>query len=433
VFKFINEKFADDYFSDATQPLMIRTKWWAERRAWQENLGGIGYSTMTLSPDKKFLLYVMPSNTGNSARTTSVSMYRRLINAVNNVRVQPVSPSLWRSHRTEVIRLEAAANGTDEAVLRQLKYNNYDKFWTSMKQAKKAIANTVDQATVDATWETIPLAETGTESSRGWGIEVETVRAHLTSRPRGWEDVYDGSLPDDGSGGCDCECDDCCDGEHCDYDDCHYNDGGGSSREFVSPILRHFNSEGLRKLCGDLPDDETSTAPGIHVHVGAEDLTVTDVARLLFAYGVVAPFITPLYHRKVFGYCQEMPGNNVQWWLTAAKRRLQETGSVPRPYDICLEQPVNRYQDVNTHALSAHSTLEFRAMGPFYNYEHLVRWAWFCREMVNVSRLNLDQRVWTSCESLADVINLLRKYGSEFPVEKALAPAGADTNNTYEE
>jgi hypothetical protein len=433
VFRFVNsDKFADDYIADSSQPLMVRTKWLAERKAWQDAISGIGYSSVQPTADGKSLLYVMPCNS-RSVKSIGLSMYRRVAAGIVGMSNRPTSADLWRHFRNEVIRLEARANGTDEAVLQQLKYNNYEQFWSKMKQDKKERAKVVDQAAVEAMWATIPIAEAGTESSRGWGIEVETVRANQTSRPRGWEDVYDGSLPESG-GGCNCGCDDCCNGDHCDYedDDCFANSGGGESREFVSPILRYFNSNGLRQLCGDLGDVEQSTAPGIHVHVGAEDLTVTDVARVLFAYGVVAPFIQPLYHRKVFGYCQEMPGNNVQWWLTAAKRRLQETGRVPRPADICHEQPVNRYQDVNTHALAAHQTLEFRAMGPFYNYEHLVRWAWFCREMLNVSRLNLDQRVWTSCESLTDVINVLRKYGSEFPTDKSLADTPADTN-TYEE
>ena len=433
VWQFVDEKFSDNYFADSSQPLMVRTKWFAARKAWTDSIGGISYSTVTTTPDKKFMLFVLPVGTG-AVPTVQIPTYRRVMTGIMQVDNQPSSPALWRENRNEVIRLEAQANGTDDAVLRQLKYDNYEKFWDDMKQSKRAKAQTVDKDAVEAMWATIPIADNGTESSRGWGIEIETVRAHQTSRPRGWADVYDGSLPDGSGGDCSCDCDDCYNDNHCNTDDdgCEYSNG--ESREFVSPILRYFNSNGLRQLCNDLGDDEPSSAPGIHVHVGAENLTVTDVARVLFAYGVVSPFIEPLYHRKVFGYCQEMPGNNVQWWLTAAKRRLQETGRVPRPVDICFEQPVGRYHDVNTHALAGHGTLEFRSMGPFYNYDHLVRWAWFCREMLNVSRLNLDQRVWTSCESLTDVISVLRKYGSEFPADKSLTTGAADTNsNTYEE
>jgi hypothetical protein len=262
--------------------------------------------------------------------------------------------------------------------------------------------------------------------SRSWVFVVETVRYDDTSRPRGWNDVHDGSLPDsdDDDSSCDCGCNVCDIGDHCDYssNDCYWNNGGSgngnTSRELVSPILSHFNSTGLQQICSDLGDDEPSTAPGIHVHIGASDMTVVDIARLLYAYGVVEPLIKPLYHREVFGYCKEMGGNNVQWWLSRVKTYLRDTGSLPEPRDICYDQPADRYQDVNLHALSKHGTIEFRAMGPFYNYNHLVRWAWFVREMANVARLGLPQTVWTECKTLEDVVLLLRKYGQELPLDK---------------
>jgi hypothetical protein len=91
---------------------------------------------------------------------------------------------------------------------------------------------------------------------------------------------------------------------------------------------------------------------------------------------------------------------------------------VPEPRDICENQPASRYQDVNVHAIYKHGTVEFRSMGPYYNYDHLVRWAWFCRELVNVSKLGIEQREWTRCRSLTDAITLLRKYGTELPSDK---------------
>jgi hypothetical protein len=86
--------------------------------------------------------------------------------------------------------------------------------------------------------------------------------------------------------------------------------------------------------------------------------------------------------------------------------------------------------DVNTQALRGHGTIEFRAMGPYYDYDHLVRWAWFVRQMVVVSRLDLPQQVWNACTSLTDVIDLLRKYGNE----SVSTPSDSDTADAnYEE
>jgi hypothetical protein len=85
------------------------------------------------------------------------------------------------------------------------------------------------------------------------------------------------------------------------------------------------------------------------------------------------------------------------------------------------DSPADRYSDVNLHALAKHGTIEFRAMGAWYDYDYLVRWAWLVREMVNVSKLGIAQREWTACKTLDDVIALLRKYGSELPSNQLFA------------
>jgi hypothetical protein len=72
-------------------------------------------------------------------------------------------------------------------------------------------------------------------------------------------------------------------------------------------------------------------------------------------------------------------------------------------------------------------------MGAWYDYAHLVRWAWFAREMVNVSKLGIDQREWTSCRSITDVIKLLRKYGSEMPSNDLFAKLDADSIQLFDE
>lgn len=329
-----------------------------------------------------------------------------------------LKPDLWRvKQQRDTILGEQIEQQRQDAIQRaQLSAENFHKYWDTMKTRVRSMVPNV--TTTAEQFAQIPLQPEGTVSSRTWGIEVETVRAQFTSRPVGWEAVHDGSLNETG-GTCDCSCDSCYDDSHCDVtdDECYYSQEG-ESQEFVSPVLSHFNSNGLRQLCNDLPDDEDDTSPGIHVHVGAGDLTVTDVARLLYSYSVIAPLLQPLYHRKTYGYCNEMASNNIAWWLGAARKHMTKTGSVPSPADICESQPASRYQDVNVHALYKHGTVEFRAMGPYYNYDHLVRWAWMVRELVTVSKLGIEQREWSRCRSLTDVINLLRKYGSEIPSDK---------------
>ena len=320
--------------------------------------------------------------------------------------VGPVSGKLVFSARNDLLanlRVEAANR---ERVARQVSRENFTKYWSSLKGTIKSV---VDSDEVVVAWQTIPIQPKGTLASRTWGIEIETVRADLVSRPLGWDERSDGSL-ESMNDDCGCGCDDCDNGNCCGYDDCGTDDS--DCAEFVSPILRHFNSDGLRKLCKPLDGVRSNTSPGIHVHVGADDLSVSDVARLIRAYSAVSPFLEPISYRAVRNYCQDVSTNNLAHWLAASREHMKRTTN-DRAVDVSAYQPDNRYHDLNLIALQAHGTVEFRVMGPRYNYDHLVRWAWFCREMVNLSKLDIPQTTWTAVRSMADVLAIIKQYGSE--------------------
>jgi hypothetical protein len=352
-------------------------------------------------------------------------------------------PSMYdlKAIRQDVLDDQARHFARQDNIRRELASRKFASFWDGMKSS--AIIPTVSQAASE--WATIPLKAAGIETSRTWGIEIETVRANETSRPSGWESRHDGSLPEGDCPDCSCDCNDCsdnsdhcADGDYSCYESGEWTASGQYSREFVSPILSHFNSQGLRELCRDLgtdPDEDSS--PGIHVHVGAKDLTVADVTRLLVAYSAIERFMEPLLHRKERGYCKETTTDTLRWWLRKTKEYAHANpDDIPLARDFIHDReatPNGRYVDVNLHSLSAHGTIEFRSMGAWYDYEHLVRWAWFAREMVNVSKLGIDQREWTSCRSITDVIQLLRKYGTEMPSNDLFAKLDTDINQMFAE
>jgi hypothetical protein len=407
---FKNEKLNTGYLDDPNAPLILRSAWMSRRDA----LMGVSarYSDLRVTDysDDDVTKLVLFSDYGEDIPLQHWSTVERVLEAYNT---QPNAPTLLRN-RNQVLERQAMHASRNDQVSKHMREQRFSAFWQKMKETQRSVRPNIEVA--QAQWDTIPLQPAGTSASRTWGIEVEVVDAGRTNRPMGWRDVYDGSLPE-ADGSCGCDCDYCYDDNHCqDTDNSCYYDTSSESREFVSPVLQDFNSNGLREICNDLPDDDGWTEPGVHVHVGASDLTVADISRLLFAYAAVAPIIQPLYYRKVYNYCNEMSFTNVQWWNRAVKEQARVSPLVPtNPRDICTGQPDSRYSDVNLHALEKHGTIEFRSMGPRYNYAHLVRWAWFCREMVNLSRLNLDQRIWLSCRSVADVIGVLRKYGKEMP------------------
>jgi hypothetical protein len=332
----------------------------------------------------------------------------------------PLSLAAVRDARNELLANKAQQSDTKRVERLATSRTNFERYWQTLKSD---ISKRVFPAEVTQTWDSIPLLEPGSNTSRTWGIEVETVQAQLVSRPRGWEATSDGSLESMGDNdGCSCDCSDCYDGYH---DNC--DEDGGECMEYVSPILSHFHSNGLRDLCGPLEHAPVNSTPGIHVHVGAEDLTITDVGRLVRAYSIVSPFIEHIAHRSSRNYCRDVTSQNLQYWLSAVRNAVKgdllnyRTGEKLSASDIVAaswSQPDDRYHDLNVQSLGKHGTIEFRVMGPKYNYEHLIRWAWFCREMVNVSRLDIPVSVWTSVRSMADVVSVLRQYGSEIPSDE---------------
>lgn len=415
---FVNPKLTSEYTGNPDNGVLDRAVWLARRNAIRSSLR---LNDIDVYDDGRVNIGIMYRD--NLSATLQIfethTAYKPTAQDVYELRDELLREQTYRQERVDRDRRAEAAT----------KFANY---WNSLKDSREP-QRVVDVA-IDL--DTIPIAPAGTASSRTWGIEIETVRANQVNRhnlPSGWEDTYDGSLPSSDCGEyCDCACDGCTSdyGDHC-YehdDDCHYDcsDNDTKSREFVSPILSSFNSRGLLSLCTDLgtrPDEAYQA--GIHVHVGADDLTVFDVTRLLVAYSAIERLIEPALHRKERDYCKPMGTDQLRWWLGRLRewRRLNPD-KLPTPRQVLDAEAYaarDRYVDVNLQALTKHGTIEFRAMGAWYDYDHLVRWAWIVRELVNVSKLGIDQREWTTTKTMADVIAILRKYGSELPDSQLFA------------
>jgi len=340
----------------------------------------------------------------------------RMIWATKSIR--PTRQQLLEAKNEIIYSLRVSENRVDQERKKQSR-TNFAQYWGEMKSRAEMFAKGDE---ILASFSTIPLLPAGTPSSRTWGIEVEVVQDSLVSgKPLGWKKHSDGSLTgigDGDSGYCDCGCDECDEYDHCGYDDCQY-DNGDNTAEYVSPILRAFNSLGLRALCNDLDGSEVNSTPGIHIHVGADGLTPADIARLLAMYSAASPFIWPVMERETRNYCRDVTTDNIAYWMGKARewRTKPEARSEQQNWDRVLTavngQPDDRYRDINLQALHAHGTIEFRAMGPIYNYDRLVRWAWMVREMMNVSKLDIPQSTWTNIRSMADLVRLLRQFGSE--------------------
>ena len=150
----------------------------------------------------------------------------------------------------------------------------------------------------------------------------------------------------------------------------------GDCNEFVSPILTSMHSNGLETLVAEISKQPQNNSAGVHVHVEANDLNPTQINTLIYGYDLLERFIESSYRRTKRQYCKRSDESDVLRSARAAKS-ARFGGSAERTYESR-----DRYLTVNTNALRAHGTIEFRAMGPVYEYDHLIRWAMFCRSMV---------------------------------------------------
>jgi hypothetical protein len=326
----------------------------------------------------------------STSGTMSMEQARSLISAVRTV------ASDWKPIYRAVLRQGFKVDYTKPVPTHDTSAN-LEKYLSNRRRAFKW-----DDVKDDAI-DTLPVAEHGMTSSRTWGIEVEAGGARGVVPPKGWDRKGDGSLYSAYGDS--------------NYDDDYYDDADEEEREsveywsrydtgeFVSPILHSFHSKGLEKLVTRLAREPQNDSAGVHVHVGADDLSARQIGGLIFAYEMIESIIEASYRRETRSYCKQRDVSDTMRVLKAAKNADNQRG-IPRG---------DRYVSVNLCALDAHGTIEFRAMGPVYEYEHLIKWAHFCREMVNLAAKDVPSREWSAVKSFDDVRALFAKYGAETP------------------
>lgn len=324
-------------------------------------------------------------------------------------------------------------------------------------------------------FQSLPLLPHKTLSSRTWGIEIEAVDIAGVETPKYWELKGDGSLrslhtdsqpsrtlpnvelvsadgteavvppvlPNDHDEECHViELRDNGEDDYDTYDDCTcgywtardaYYDfmeatrsnttGRSTTGEWNSPVLRSFHSRGLKHITDAIEHRRTNDSAGVHVHVGAGDLTPAQAVQVSVIYTALEPLFEAEYHRasSVRSYCRSVDIAETISRFNAA-RRFKGARSATE-----MNASNGRYWTVNLAALRSHKTIEFRAMGAVYNYDHLVRWAYLVREIVNIAKANVPQSEWTKVRTIKDLVVLFSKYGKETPTpEWADAEASTD-------
>lgn len=176
----------------------------------------------------------------------------------------------------------------------------------------------------------------------------------------------------------------------------------GDCKEFVSPILTSMHSKGLEELTTALSKNPQNSSAGVHVHVEANDLTPQQIAIMVYGYDILEPILEASYRRERRDFCERRNAEDVLAAARAARGEGYQNNSG------------RRYSTLNTHSMSAHGTLEFRAMGPVYEYDYLVRWAMLCRDLVNSVAAGAQTKDFAKIKSWDDLTVFLAKFGKEY-------------------
>jgi hypothetical protein len=273
-----------------------------------------------------------------------------------------------------------------------------------------AIRSEIEDIKMPANWLT----------SRTWGFEVEVPDAKGVdvASSSGIEKGEDGSLRSyESSDDCECDCDDCCYHE-CDCEFC--NTGSDSpehcgaaycancdSAEFRSlgGISRGIHP-GLVKLSEDLiaADAENNDTAGVHIHVFARDLNMSQVCQVVATYALLTNVLTHVAGRGNVGYAQsitsEMLGN--------AMRKNKPTLYGDKAYAVNLMHLKNE----------SRGTIEFRQMACNFDWREITIWAAIVRGIVTCAKRGAKFFDYKNINTIAGIFEVFKKFQYELGNEQ---------------
>lgn len=166
---------------------------------------------------------------------------------------------------------------------------------------------------------------------------------------------------------------------------------GVNSNEVVSPILQGNDGlNSLKRLCEALNeiDAKVNRSCGLHVHIGAANMTDAHYIRIIRNYQKIEAIIDsfmPLSRRaNNNGFCRSLQGFDFSRCTT--KRDV---------YDLMN----SRYYKINGHAYFRHQTIEFRQHSGTTDYTKISMWIQFLAALVKYSEKNEI----TSCNSIDEI------------------------------
>lgn len=177
---------------------------------------------------------------------------------------------------------------------------------------------------------------------------------------------------------------------------------GENSCEVVSPILKNLKS--LKVVCDTINEHgaRVNRSCGLHIHLGAESLTLDQWVRVIKNYArieaIIDSFMAISRRGNNNGYCKS---------IVEAADRLSDIGSFQK---IESAFRCDRYHKVNVMSFRRHKTIEFRQHQGTTDFAKIKMWAEFLTALVNYS---IDHEALIEASTIND-LPFLNKAQKQF-------------------
>lgn len=178
---------------------------------------------------------------------------------------------------------------------------------------------------------------------------------------------------------------------------------GNDSCELVSPILKSLKS--LETVCEVINEAgaRVNKSCGLHVHLGAEKITLEQWCRIVLNYAAIEAVIDSFQPRSRRAnnntYCATITGE-----CAGRVRELYDDikcGETKTMSDLQRCFNYDRYHKVNVMAWDAHKTIEFRQHGGTTDYEKIKNWIGFLTALVSWSIAH--EELLSGCNTIDDL------------------------------
>jgi len=175
-----------------------------------------------------------------------------------------------------------------------------------------------------------------------------------------------------------------------------------TSAEVVTPVLREFDT--LKKVVKKMNEVgcKVNSSCGLHVHIGASDLTFEQYKNVFINYArmerVIDSFMAQSRRGNGNCYCYSLIENN----------RLEKILAATSHQDL-YSRLNSRYFKVNPASYGVHKTIEFRQHQGSLNFTKIKNWVNFCKKLV----------AWSKNHVLANCITEINEIPFLSATEKA--------------